>query len=345
MEFTKQVIDDIFKCYSVNALEIDGETQLVFAAEGPGSCHVYSGEGFANKKTIWEGDGGTMSVVSIPDVEGYFFVSKGFYSMVEAETSGVYLVRYKAGEFIEERVIDLPFLHRFEVLTVGDKRYFLGAALHSGKKDKEDWSNPGKLFVAEIPFDLDSEMNIELKVLKEGLYKNHGFNKGVWKGIESVFVASEEGVLAITPPQGNQEEWSLEQIFTHPVSDVAAIDIDGDGELEFALFSPFHGPQIDIFKKIDGEYKSVYQYPKAMNFYHAIFADTIQGVPSFVLGARQEDMDLYVVQYDQKAAAFKTILLDTQVGSSNAKIIHTKKGDLVMSANRQIGQAAIYKFF
>jgi hypothetical protein len=344
MKFSKQIIDDIFKCYSVNALSIDGETQLIFAAEGPGSCQIYSGKDFKSKKTLWgEGQGGTMSVVTVPNTEGYFFVSKGFVSMVESEDSGVYLVRYKDGDFSEERILDIPYLHRFEVVTIGDKRYFLGAALHSGKTDKEDWSNPGKLFVAEIPYDLDSEMKVELKLLKEGLTKNHGFNKGSWNGLEAVYVASEEGVLAVMPPQNGNTEWTMEQIFDHPVSDVAAIDIDGDGELEFALFSPFHGDGVDIFKKIDGEYKSVYTYPKHMDFYHAIYAGKLNGVPSFVLGARKEGMDLFVVQYDHDKSEFVTIVLDTEVGSSNARIINTPNGDLVISANRQIGQAAIYK--
>lgn len=343
MEFIKQKIDDIFKCYSVNALNIDGKTQLIFAAEGPGSCQVYSGENFENKKVLWDGQGGTMSVVTAPDTEGYFFVSKGFYSMVDSETSGVYLVRYKDGEFSEERIIDLPYLHRFEVITVGNKRYFLGAAIHSGKTDKEDWSNPGKLFVAEIPYDLDSEMKIELTLLKEGLYKNHGFNKGLYQGNACVFVASEEGVLAVTPPHDDVSEWKMDPIFTHPVSDVAAIDIDNDGELEYALFSPFHGSEIDIMKKIDGQYKSIYKYPKTMDFYHAIYAGTIDGVPSFVLGARRDEKELYVVQYDQETKACKSILLDENVGSSNARIISSENGDLVMSANREIGEAAIYK--
>lgn len=342
MEFIKQKIDEIFKCYSVNALNIDGETQLIFAAEGPGSCQVYSGEKFENKKVIWDGEGGTMSVVTVPDTDGYFFASKGFFSMVDSETSGVYLVRYKDGEFVEERIIDLPYLHRFEVITVGNKRYFLGAALHSGKTDKEDWSNPGKLFVAEIPYDLDSEMKIELTLLKEGLYKNHGFNKGMYADNACVYIASEEGVLAVTPPHGDVSDWTLDQVFTHPVSDVAAIDIDGDGELEYALLSPFHGSEIDIMKKVDGEFKSIYKYPKTMDFYHAIYAAEIGGVPSFVLGARKDDMELYVVQYDKEAKVCKEILLDENVGSSNARIIHTEKGDIVMSANRQIGEAAIY---
>lgn len=342
MGLQKQVIDEIFKCYSVNALTIDGEVHLLFAGEGPGVCNLYSGPNFKDKKLLWEDGGGVMSIVTIPDYEGYFFASKGFYSMVDAETSGIYLYRYKDGEFTEERIIDLPYLHRFDVLSIGNKRFFVGAALHSGKENKEDWSKPGKLFVAELPKDLDGEIEVELTLIKEGLTKNHGFNRGVWKGMEVAFIASDEGVFAVIPPQEGNSTWSMEQIFDFPVSDVAVIDIDGDGELEFALLSPFHGNQFDVYKKVDGEYKSVFTYEKPLDFYHAIFADNFNGVPTFVIGARKEDMDLFLVQYDKEQKRITSQLIDTQVGSSNARIIHTDNGDLIMSANRQINQAAIY---
>lgn len=343
MEFKKQVIDDIFKCYAVNGLTIAGELHLVFAGEGPGICNLYSGSDLKEKKTLWEGGGGTMSIVTVPDYAGYFFASKGFYSMVDAETSGVYLIRYKDGEFAEERILDLPHLHRFDVLRIGDRRFFIGAALHSGKESKEDWSNPGKLFVAELPMDLDGEINVELTLLKEGLTKNHGFNKGTWNGKEVTFIASDEGVFAVMPPQGSSHDWAIEQLFDFPVSDVAAIDLDGDGEVEFALLSPFHGNQFDVYKKVDGVYKSVFTYHKQLDFYHAIYADTFNGVPSFVIGARKEDMDLFLVQYDKEQKQVRSHLIDTMVGSSNARIIHTSNGDIIMSANRQIDQAALYR--
>ncbi len=345
MKFTKKVVDDIFKCYSVNALKIDGQTSLIFAAEGPGSCQIYSGPDFDQKEVLWENDdanGGTMSVVTVPEHEGYFFVSKGFHSMVDSGTSGVYLVRYEDGCFQEERILDIPYLHRFEVVTIGQKRFFLGAALHDGKVDKEDWSKPGKLYVAELPYDLSQKFTVEMTIYKEGLTKNHGFNRGPWNGKEAVFVASDEGVLAVMPPQDGLGEWTDELVFDFPVSDVAAMDLDGDGEIEFAILSPFHSDQFDVYKKVDGEYISVFKYDKYLDFYHAVFADTFNGVPSFVIGARKEDMDLYLVQYDQDQKCFVSHLVDTQVGPSNARIIHTEQGDFIMSANRQIGQAAIY---
>lgn len=342
MKFSKQIIDNIFKCYSVNALNISGETQLIFAAEGDGSCQIYSGDDFSTKTTLWQGGGGTMSIVPIPDKEGYFFASKGFYSMVDSRFSTIVLIRYKDGEFKEEKILEIPYLHRFDIFNVNGKRYLLAASIHSGKENKEDWSNPGKLFTAEIPFDLDGQINVELTILKESLTKNHGYGRGVWNGAECGFIGSEEGVFAIIPPQHNSDNWSIEQIFNQPVSDVTAIDMDGDGELEFALIEPFHGDKFVIYKKNQGEYKEVYSYPVHMNFYHAIDAGNINGVPTIVGGARRDDQQLFIIQYDKETDQYKNIVIDRNVGSSNVKIINTKNGNIIMSANREIGQAAIY---
>lgn len=345
MELKKTLIDEMFKCYSCNAISIDGKTQLIYAGEGPGILSVYSGDDFSDVKTLWDGDsgfGGTMSIVTVPGPDGYFFVSKGFLSMVDSETSAIYLIRYRDGEFIEEKLVDIPYLHRFDVITEGEKRYLVAASLHGGKVDKADWSKPGKIYVAEIPYDLDAPMDVVLTVLAEGLTKNHGFNKGPWHGREVAFVATESGVLAVIPPAADGAAWSTEVIFDFPVSDVAAIDLDGDGEVEFALLSPFHGDQFDVYKKIDGDYRSVFRYEKAQDFYHAINADTFNGVPSFVIGARKDPMDLFMVQYDAEANAFKSILIETQVGSANARIVHTENGDMIMASNRQINQAAFY---
>lgn len=346
MELQKTFIDEVFKCYSVNALTIEGKTQLVFAGEGPGVLNIYSGDDFKQKTTLWDGEdgcGGTMSIVAMPEKEGYFFVSKGFHSMVDSGTSAIYLVRYSEGTFTEEKVVDIPYLHRFDIITIGEKRYLVAAALHGGKVDKEDWSKPGKVYVGEVPYDLDAPMDVSLTVLVDNLTKNHGFNKGKWEGLEVAFIATESGVMAIIPPQQGREAWATEVIFDFPVSDVAAIDIDGDGELEFALMSPFHGDQFDVYKKVDGVYKSVFNYEKAQDFYHAINADTLNGVPTFVIGARKDPMDLFLIQYDHEAKALKSTLVETQVGAANARIVHTPKGDILMAANRQINQAAIYR--
>ncbi len=348
MKFQKTIIDEIFKCYSVNAMAVEGETQLIFAGEGPGSCQIFSGEKFSDKKVLWSNDdsyGGTMSIVTVPDQAGNFLVSKGFHSMVDSETSGIYLFQIVDGKYQETKLVSIPYLHRFDMVTVNDRRYLIAATLHGGKSNKEDWTNPGKLYYVELPYDLNitSDKELRLETLKENMYKNHGFNKGSWKGKACVFVASEEGVIAVMPPFEEDGQWIIESILDFPVSDIAVMDIDQDGQPELAVLSPFHGNQFNVYKEIDGKYTSVYSYPKALDFYHAIYGDTYNGIPSFVIGARKEDMDLYLVQYDKKNKKIVSHLIDTGVGAANVRIVHTSEGDIIMAANRQINQAAIYK--
>jgi hypothetical protein len=343
MNFEKKYLADIFKCYAVSSVKIDGKINLVFAGEGDGSMHIFSGEGFETQKTLWEGGGGTMSISPIPEKEGYFLASRGFTSMVDAQGSHVVIVRYKDGQFTHDKIVDLPFLHRFDMLKGQDgTNYFLGASIANYKENKEDWSHPGKLFVGQFPSDWDSEIKLDLSILKDGLTINHGYSKGEYKGCEAGFVGATEGIFAIVPPKEKGGEWTVEQLMDTPTSDMAVMDIDGDGELEIAAISPFHGDQFKIYKKIDGEYKEVYKYPVYQNFYHAVEGCTFKGKPAFLGGARRNRMQIFVITYDEKTQQFIETVVDEGVGPSNLAVASDDDGEIIISANRQIGHAAIY---
>lgn len=341
----KKIIDKIDKCYCVNAVTINGKTNLIYAGEGDGSLSVYSGENFEIKEQIWDEKeelGGTMTICAVEDKEGYFFASTGFFTMIESGESAIYLVRYQNGKFERMKVCDIPYLHRFDVITVEDRRYLIACTLHSGKKDKDDWSTAGKIFVAELPYDLDQDFYIKPTAIKVGLVQNHGFNRVTEKGITSILVACREGVFRVTPPQKKEDEFTVEQLFYFPASDVCAADIDGDGVLEYGIISPFHGDHFGVYKRNGLDARMLYEHPKKLDFYHAIYADDFCGEASFVIGARKEDMDLYRVFWNRETKEIETELIETGAGSSNARIVHTEKGDLIMSANRQINEAAVY---
>ncbi|NBI89384.1 hypothetical protein D3Z45_01990 [Lachnospiraceae bacterium] len=341
----KLVIDKINKCYSVNALTMGEESKLIFAGEGDGSLNIYSGEKYENKEVVWaesEKLGGTMTICGVEDMEGCFFASTGFFTMIQSEASAIYLVRHLNGEYRREKVCDIPYLHRFDVLTVEGYRYLIACTLHSGKKDKDDWSAPGKILVAELPFDLSGKVSVKPVVLKDGLFQNHGFNRAYEVGKAFVLVAAKEGVFQVMPPQKDKKEWSVEQIFDFPASDVCALDLDGDGKLEYGIISPFHGEHFSVYKRNGKTAVKIYEHEKKLDFYHAIYADYFCGEPSFVIGARKEDMDLYRVFYNREKGSIETEVIEEGAGSSNARIVHTKAGDIIMSANRQKDEAAIF---
>ncbi len=98
---------------------------------------------------------------------------------------------------------------------------------------KDDWSDPGKIYVGEIPDDLNEP--IKLTVIKEGLTKNHGYCRTTWDNKMAGLVTCQEGVFVVTPPQDEGTEWTIKQIMNKPVSDIAVVDIDEDGEDELGL--------------------------------------------------------------------------------------------------------------
>ncbi len=344
MNFKKQVIDEMFKCYSTNALTINGEPHLIFAGEGPGIMKIYSGKDFKESHLVWDDSaklGGTMSIVTVPDFENIFFVSTGFFSMVDSHKSKIFMVTVNGKNVTKKQIAEIDFLHRFGVATVEGKRYLVAATLHGGKVDKPDWSKPGKVLVAELPTDLTAEYTIDLTVILEDLFINHGFSFKSYDDKIAALIGSKSGAFAVYPPQKG-EDWKTEKILDFPVSDLCALDLDGDGNDELAVLSPFHGDTFSIYKRVDGKYKEVFTHSKKLDFYHAIWGDTLEGVPSFVIGARKEDMDLFIVQYDHEQSEYVLTMIDTNVGPANVSIYHGPDKDYILSSNRQINQAAIY---
>jgi hypothetical protein len=76
-------------------------------------------------------------------------------------------------------------------------------------------------------------------------------------------VTCEEGAFEVTPPQTPGGEWTVTQFMDWPISDISAIDIDGDGELEFATIEAFHGEYFRVYKKIDGVLQEGLRAPRS----------------------------------------------------------------------------------
>ena len=57
-----------------------------------------------------------------------------------------------------------------------------------------------------------------------------------------------------------------------PASDAVLVDLDGDGEKELAVLSPFHGDKISIYKKKEGVFHQIYAYGEPALFMAALCA-------------------------------------------------------------------------
>ena len=342
MKFEKRFLTEMNRCYSANSIVVDGQSRILLATEGEGPCLAWSGPDYEASHTVWDGPGGTMSIVPIPGTNGEFLAVQKFFKMFQWEEAKVVHVRPLAsGGYAVSDVLHLPYIHRFDLLSVGDRLYFIGCTLATTKQSKEDWSDPGKIWVGEfIP-----GKPLELSVLKDGLTKNHGYSRLKQGAAMTSLVTCEQGAFEVTPPQAPGAAWQIRQFMDWPISDISAVDIDGDGELEFATIEPFHGSYFRVYKKIDGRFRKVFEHPEVSEFYHGVVGTTLAGKPVFIGGCRRGRQQLFYVHAQPGATLqLRAEVIEEGVGPSNVYVLHEPGRDVLVAANREKAEAALYFF-
>ncbi|MBS6196040.1 MAG: hypothetical protein KH828_10730 [Clostridiales bacterium] len=343
----KKVIAELEKCYSVAPLKYQGRQHILVAAEKTDRCILFDAEG-NEKATVWEQPGGVMTMVQVPGTDGQFLATHKFYSPNDSKEAKIIIATPDGSGNWEIRTLtDLPFVHRFDILQSGGENYLIACTLKSGHECKDDWSNPGKVYAAKLPEDLsvfDEEHQLELQVLKDGMLKNHGYYKVIENGKETSLVCSENGVFRFWPPETKEDAWEIEQLLDTPASDAAMIDLDGDGKMELLVLSPFHGDEVTIYKKENEKYVKVYQYPEKADFLHAIWSGRLAGKPVAVIGHRKGARRLLAFSWDENKKDYTFKTLDDDCGPANAYGYAYGEKDILISANREINEIAMYIF-
>lgn len=346
MHVTKKVIGQLEKCYSLAPLSYNGKQHMLVAAEKVNQCRLYDLDGNL-EEVIWEEPGGTMSMVQVPGSDGQFLATHKFYSPNDSKEAKIILASPSAEGWKIQTITELPFVHRFDIISRNGNNYVIACTLKSGHEYKEDWRSPGRIYVGRLPEDLteiDDQHPLEMKPIKEGMLKNHGYCKVEIDGIERSFVASNEGVFCVTPPEEPDGTWEIDQIIHEPSSDMALADFDQDGELEMLTISPFHGEKISIFKKQDGVWNKIYTYEKDAEFSHGIWGGEIAGEQGVLIGHRKGERDLLFFHCtDKEKLTFEAKLLDHNVGPANVLCYNYNSNQYILSANREIDEIALYK--
>ncbi len=342
MKFEKKFLTELNRCYATGSVVFNGRQLALLATEGEGACYAYSGRDFDRQETVWPGPGGTMTFVPLPGTNGEFLTNQKFFRMFQWEEATIVWVRPQDdGTFLVKDLFVQPYIHRFDVLESGGRRYFIGCTLATRKETKDDWSSPGKIYVAELPDDLNEPLR--LTVLRDGLTQNHGYSRVTWNGRMAAMIGSREGAFVVTPPAEHGAAWAVEQIMDWPVSDRAAVDIDGDGHLEIATIEPFHGNYFRIYKQAGASWQRIFEHPEVSDFYHVVVAATLRGRPAFLGGCRRGKMQLFCVQPRSLAPLeLEAVLIDEGVGPSNVSVINEADRDVIVAANREKGEAALY---
>ena len=344
MKVNKIKTHELEKNYSICPLHYNGADHMLVAAEKVNKCLLFDLDGNL-EETVWEEPGGVMTMVQVPGSNGEFLATHKFYSPNDSKEAKIVLASPKGKNDWEIKTIaDLPFVHRFDILTSGGVNYIIACALKSGHECKDDWSSPGKIWVGVLPEDLSgiNENNqVELTPLKEDLLKNHGYCRVEEDGQVWAAVGTENGIFKVVPPAEKGGEWTVETLTEDPASDMTFVDFDDDGELEMLVFTPFHGEIVKIYKKTEGKYSCIKTFDKTYEFAHGIWGTRIFGKGVAILGHRKGERDLLACTYNGEDYVME--VLDHNVGPANVRV-YEKPGKVgLVATNREIDEIAFYE--
>jgi len=347
MKVNKKVISNLTKCYAIAPLTYGGKKHFLVAAEKVDKCLLFDQDG-NQEDVVWEEPGGVMTMVQVPGTDGQFLSTHKFYSPNDSKEAKIVIVTpHGKGNWEVRTLVDLPFVHRFDILVRNGVKYLIACALKSDHQYKEDWSSPGKVFAAVLPDDLSGfseENQLKLTVIKDNMLKNHGYYRIEENGVFGCLISTDNGVFKFMPPEKPGEDWSIEKLIDDAASDAVLVDFDNDGEKELAVIAPFHGDKIKVYKKSNDTFQKIYECEKDLEFLHAIYGGMLCGKPVMVVGHRKGDRDLLVFSYNQDKKTYETKVIDHDCGPAN--IYHFVKDgkDVIVSTNREIDEVAMYEF-
>lgn len=345
MKVRKKILGKLEKCYALTMLEYNHKKHFLAAAEKVNKCQMFDLDGNL-EETVWEGPGGVMSMVQVPGSNGQFLATHKFYSpndskeakivIAEPGTDGTWMVRTLAA---------LPFVHRFDILQKNGINYLIACTLKSDHEYKDDWTHPGKVYAAVLPNDLrfyNEEHQLEFRVIRDGFTKNHGYYRCDPGDCDSAVISCDNGVFLFSVPNTKDSGWNIEQLIDLPASDAVLMDLDGDGDKELFVLSPFHGDTVSIYKKYEGVFEKIYEYPEKLEFLHAVFGGEINGIPMVIVGHRKGDRSLLAF-YSDHLGGYHVEELDSNAGAANVLHYCNRGKEIIIAANREINEIAMYE--
>lgn len=332
------------KCYAIAPLKYNNEDYILVAAEKNNKCLLFDLDGNL-VDTIWDGPGGTMSMVQVPGSDGQFIATQQFYSPNDSKEAKLVLVTpISKGNWDVKIIAKLPFVHRFDIIRRNNINYIIACTIKSKHEFKDDWNHPGKILTCILPNDL-SDLNennlLKFDVLKDGLTKNHGYCRINKSNEDYCLIAAQDGVYKVSLTDKGTNDWYIKKIINEPCSDMAMTDFDNDGIDEIITISPFHGDIVKVYKKINEKYEVAYTCPIKLEFAHSIWAGNLYGKNCAIIGHRKGKRDIVGFSYEN---GYRHGIIDNDVGSAN--ILKYKKGSIecLVSTNREIDEIAFYEF-
>ena len=340
MHIKRTVVAELVFPYAVSIFNTNQGRRVVIGTETRGDCISINPDDLT-REVIWRNMGGTMNVCQI-NPEGEFFAVQEFFKGMASRTACLVKVTRQGGDWAVERFFDLPFVHRTCVVTVDSAMFIVASTVARDKKNMGDWSLPGSTYVMRLPADLSGPG--ELKPVIPALFKNHGMWKGRNQGRDVILVSGAEGVYEISVPSTPDGDWPAELIIRREVSDMVLFDIDSDGMDELIVIEKFHGSRLVVYKQELYGWREFYSYP--INFGHVVWAGSLLGKPSIIVGYRGDNAALVLLRPDgikDFRLQMKPTIIDEHEGPTNIDILEENGTARIFSCSGAKNRVMMYE--
>jgi hypothetical protein len=330
----KKVLIELPSIYTSNAFYLGEQFYIAAGSEREQAVYIIDPE--SNEKIkIADGPGGMMSILPIPGYDDKMLSVMGLFPPFIGAEAGIFLHEKINQTWETRKVIPLPFSHRCEILTINGENHLFIATVSKHKETPADWSKPGELHHVKI--DLTTTGNWETDVVFGDSYRNHGMTKCVINNEETLCISGDKGIFQIKT--GQENTWESIQLFDREVSEFSFFDLDNDGVDELVTIEPFHGKDLNIYKK-DGEgWKLVYN--SELVFGHGLCAGKFKGENVVAVGNRRETEALEIHKVHSMTNIEKTTIED-KVGPTQLKFFTYKDVDYLLSSNQAKNEVALY---
>lgn len=331
----KRRILEIKNVYTANAFRTNNGIFVGAGSETEPDVLLYD---MASEKADRVSDcpGGLMSFIPVPGQSNRFVTIMGLFPPFIGMEAGLYLHQKTDEGWNTTKTMELPFAHRCEFLSLGDKNFLVAATVSKKKDEPADWSRPGELHVISVE---DQPVPWKSRVVEGGIFRNHGMTKTIVDRKESLLVSGAEGIFSITPASENS--WSLTPVLEREVSEMSFVDLDGDGNLELVTIEPFHGNSLNIYKKTATGWKLKYSDP--LSFGHGLSSGVFKSNPVIVAGNRSDSLALEIFTIDNldKGLVIRNII-EEGTGPTQTQVFSDGSVDYIMSANQKKNEVALY---
>lgn len=332
----KQTILKIENVYTAHAFATDDGFFVGAGSETGPQVKLYNLED-ESTRSLPSCPGGMMSFIPVPGEAWSFVTIMGLFPPFIGQDAGLYLHRLSGEDWLTVKAMDLPFAHRCEFLQEEDGPILVAATVSKLKENPADWSRPGELHVISLA--KNPLVPWESVVIDSGITRNHGMAKASLNGEELLFVSGDKGIFSIRV-QSNQS-WEVKAVFEKEVSEMTFIDLDGDGQKELVTIEPFHGTELNIYKRMNTDWEL--RYSGSLSFGHGLSSGIFNGEPVIVAGNRSDTLALETITVDDlnKGTVNKKII-ESEVGPTQTQVFTYRGIDYILSANQKKHEVALY---